>query len=66
MKDHLEDMPTENKDGVTMAETMRYAFFMESTSIDYNTQRHCNLKRVGDQLDEKGYGIALKKGIRMQ
>ncbi|CAG9769593.1 unnamed protein product [Ceutorhynchus assimilis] len=61
MRDHPEDMPSENKDGVDMAEKERYAFFMESISIDYNTQRHCNLMRVGDQLDEKGYGIALKK-----
>lgn len=62
MEEHPEDQPAENKDGVAMAETMKYAFFMESISIDYNTQRHCNLTRVGDQLDEKGYGIALKKG----
>uniref|UniRef100_A0AAR5Q5X3 Uncharacterized protein n=2 Tax=Dendroctonus ponderosae TaxID=77166 RepID=A0AAR5Q5X3_DENPD len=61
MDEHPEDQPAENKDGVAMAETMKYAFFMESISIDYNTQRHCNLTRVGDQLDEKGYGIALKK-----
>ncbi|XP_066246537.1 glutamate receptor ionotropic, kainate 2-like [Euwallacea similis] len=64
MREHPEDMPLENKEGVAWAETMRYAFFMESTSIDYNTQRHCNLKRVGDPLDEKGYGIALKKDSR--
>ncbi|XP_060524732.1 glutamate receptor ionotropic, kainate 2-like [Cylas formicarius] len=61
MKDHPEDMPTDNKIGIEMAESMRYAFFMESISIEYTTQRHCDLNMVGDRLDEKGYGIALRK-----
>ena len=61
MREHLEDMPGDNKDGIVMAETMRYAFFMESTTIEYVIQRHCNLTIIGDRLDEKGYGIALKK-----
>ncbi|XP_076267436.1 glutamate receptor ionotropic, kainate 3-like [Rhynchophorus ferrugineus] len=61
MREHPEDMPNDNKVGVTMAEEMRYAFFMESTTIEYTIQRHCGLTIVGDRLDEKGYGIALKK-----
>ncbi|XP_050308479.1 glutamate receptor ionotropic, kainate 2-like [Anthonomus grandis grandis] len=61
MAEHKEDMPSDNEKGVEMAEKYKYAFFMESTSIEYTTQRHCNLTRVGDQLDEKDYGIALKK-----
>nr|WJJ63364.1 glutamate receptor ionotropic 6 [Pachyrhinus yasumatsui] len=61
MRDHPEDMPNDNKDGVKMAGTMKYAFFMESTSIEYTIQRECNLTIVGDRLDEKGYGIALRK-----
>ncbi|KAK0162284.1 hypothetical protein PV327_008633 [Microctonus hyperodae] len=36
-----------------------YAFFMESTSIEYNVKRNCDLMQVGSLLDNKGYGIAV-------
>uniref|UniRef100_A0A0C9PM08 GRIK2_3 protein n=1 Tax=Fopius arisanus TaxID=64838 RepID=A0A0C9PM08_9HYME len=36
-----------------------YAFLMESTGIEYAIERDCNLMKVGDLLDSKGYGIAL-------
>lgn len=36
-----------------------YAFLMESSQIEYFTQQNCNLTKVGGQLDNKGYGIAL-------
>lgn len=36
-----------------------YAFLMESTSIDYITERYCDLMQIGGQLDSKGYGIAM-------
>nr|XP_018907676.1 PREDICTED: glutamate receptor ionotropic, kainate 2-like isoform X1 [Bemisia tabaci] len=37
-----------------------YAFFMESTSIEYQVERNCeNLMQVGGLLDSKGYGIAM-------
>lgn len=39
-----------------------YAFFMESTMIEFITERHCNLTQVGGLLDSKGYGIAMPKG----
>lgn len=55
-------MVNENADGVIKAEKENYAFFMESTSIEYEIQRHCNLTQVGNELDEKGYGIAMRKG----
>ena len=35
-----------------------YAFLMESTSIEYVTERHCELTQIGGMLDNKGYGIA--------
>src|SRR5688500_14489134 len=38
-----------------------YAFFMESTLIEYNVERICGLAQVGGLLDNKGYGIALRK-----
>lgn len=37
----------------------KYAFFMESSNIDYKLKRNCNLKKVGDLLDSKDYGIAM-------
>lgn len=36
-----------------------YAFFMESTSIEYQVEQHCQLTQVGTTLDSKGYGIAM-------
>lgn len=62
MNNHPELMMANNDDGVRKAELENYAFFMESTSIDYAIERHCNLTQVGGALDEKGYGIAMKKG----
>ncbi|XP_045449719.1 glutamate receptor ionotropic, kainate 3-like [Melitaea cinxia] len=52
----------DNDIGVKLAETKPYAFFMESTSIEYTTQRHCDLIQIGGLLDSKGYGIGMKKG----
>lgn len=34
---------------------------MESTSIEYLTERECDVTQIGGQLDEKGYGIAMRK-----
>lgn len=39
-----------------------YAFFMESTSIEYQVERECRLQKVGGNLDSKSYGIALPQG----
>lgn len=39
-----------------------YAYLGESTSIDYQVQRHCDLMQVGGLLDSKGYGIATPRG----
>lgn len=62
MDEHKDEvMVPENSDGVLKALEENYAFFMESVSIEYETQRKCDLNRVGDLLDEKGYGIAMKK-----
>ncbi|KAE8737789.1 hypothetical protein FOCC_FOCC016738, partial [Frankliniella occidentalis] len=38
-----------------------YAFFMESTGIEYECQRTCYLRMVGNLLDSKGYGIAMPR-----
>lgn len=38
-----------------------YAFLMESTSIEYVIERNCELTQVGNLLDSKGYGIAMRQ-----
>ena len=51
-----------NQEGVDRVKNSdNYAFLMESTSIEYNTVRECKLKKIGSALDEKGYGIAMRK-----
>ncbi|XP_018784604.1 PREDICTED: glutamate receptor ionotropic, kainate 2 isoform X4 [Bactrocera latifrons] len=49
-----------NTEGVNRVDK-GYAFLMESTSIEYHTMRMCNLSKIGNALDEKGYGIAMRK-----
>jgi len=36
-----------------------YAYFTESSTIEYLVERNCELAQVGGLLDNKGYGIAL-------
>ncbi|KAK4881573.1 hypothetical protein RN001_004892 [Aquatica leii] len=64
MEDHPEVMVDYFDDGVDRVWNGKenYAFFMESSSIKYVTQRFCNLTAVGKRLDEKYYAIAMKKG----
>ena len=51
-------------DGVTRVQKSNgdYAFMMESTTIEYFTERRCDLVQIGGLLDSKGYGIAVKSG----
>nr|AWT23260.1 IR15 [Hycleus cichorii] len=50
-----------NDDGVKRVLSSRgaYAFLMESSTIEYEMARHCELVQVGHWLDTKGYGIAM-------
>ncbi|XP_017466908.1 PREDICTED: glutamate receptor ionotropic, kainate 2 isoform X2 [Rhagoletis zephyria] len=61
MRDHPEYMTSTNAEGVDRVENDNYAFLMESTTIEYITERRCSLTQVGSLLDEKGYGIAMRK-----
>lgn len=36
-----------------------FAFFMESSTIEYKLKRNCELKKVGGELDTKDYGVAM-------
>lgn len=38
---------------------------MESTSIEYIVERNCDVAQVGGLLDNKGYGIAMKKSKKI-
>ena len=57
-------MVTSNQAGIdkVLQEEGSYAFFMESTTIEYQTERDCQLQQVGGPLDSKSYGIALQQG----
>ncbi|KAH8409835.1 hypothetical protein KR222_009321, partial [Zaprionus bogoriensis] len=62
MMENPDYLTESNQEGVDRVKTnTNYAFLMESTSIEYNTKRECNLKKIGDALDEKTYGIAMRK-----
>lgn len=51
---------TNNDDGRDrVLRDKQYAFFMESSTIEYQVERHCELTQVGGLLDSKGYGIAM-------
>lgn len=39
----------------------KFAFFLESTRVEYEIERNCNLTKIGPMLDSKAYGIALIK-----
>nr|APC94352.1 ionotropic receptor 7 [Pyrrhalta aenescens] len=50
-----------NKEGVkrVLNSKRKYAFIMESSNIEYEMERNCELIQVGSNLDSKGYGIAM-------
>ncbi|KAJ3628095.1 hypothetical protein MTP99_015421 [Tenebrio molitor] len=58
---HDEEMTENNDEGAERTEKEHYAFFMESTTIEYVVERRCSLASVGPPLDDKGYAIAMKK-----
>ena len=59
-----EVMVASNQAGIdkVLQEQGSYAFFMESTSIEYQTEKDCRLKQIGGELDSKSYGVALPQG----
>ncbi|OXA46486.1 glutamate receptor ionotropic, kainate 2 [Folsomia candida] len=50
------------REGISRVLKGNYAFFMESTTIEYVTRENCNLTQIGGQIDSKDYGIALPIG----
>ena len=53
-----------NEEGVerVQRENGKYAFLMESASIEFFTERRCDLIQIGGLMDSKGYGIAMRPG----
>lgn len=53
-----------NEKGVerVMKSKHKYAFFMESSSIEYQINTQCGLTQIGGLLDSKFYGIAVPMG----
>ena len=49
-----------------LLERGKYAFFMESTSLEYQIERNCELTQVGGLLDSKSYGVALTRNSRLR
>ena len=51
-------------EGVEMVKKSKglYAYLMESTGIEYELERNCELTQIGGLLDHKSYGIALQPG----
>lgn len=47
--------------GISRVKQGNYAFFAESTKVEYEIERECTLMQVGGWLDSKGYGIALPR-----
>ncbi|XP_066999471.2 glutamate receptor ionotropic, kainate 2 isoform X2 [Anabrus simplex] len=51
----------DNDEGLEKVKNENYAYFMESSSIEYFTERDCDVQQYGGLLDNKGYGIAMRK-----
>ncbi|CAF3034688.1 unnamed protein product [Rotaria socialis] len=62
MSNNPEVFAKNSQEGIDRVKSESYAFFMESTSIEYTVQRECNLTQIGGLLDNKGYGIGLPEG----
>ncbi|XP_011193096.2 glutamate receptor ionotropic, kainate 2 [Zeugodacus cucurbitae] len=42
----------------------KYMFLMETTSLEYNTERNCKLSMIGEKFGEKHYAIAVPFGAQ--
>ncbi|GFT00129.1 glutamate receptor ionotropic, kainate 3 [Trichonephila clavipes] len=62
MDKHPEVLMESNEKGKEEVYKGNYAYLMESASIQFLTERECNLTQIGGLLDHKGYGIGTKKG----
>lgn len=63
MMSHQDWMVDSNEDGLKKAQNENYAFLMESTSLEYYTERFCDVAMVGDLIDDRNYAIGMRKSI---
>lgn len=61
MMNNTDYLTGSNDEGLRRVQSENYAYLMESTSIEYITERYCDVTHIGGLLDDKGYGIAMKK-----
>lgn len=63
LKANESSMPKNNVEGITrvLNSSENFGFLMESAAIEYTTERKCNLTQIGDLLDDKNYGIAMRQ-----
>uniref|UniRef100_A0AAX7VAL4 Glutamate receptor n=1 Tax=Astatotilapia calliptera TaxID=8154 RepID=A0AAX7VAL4_ASTCA len=50
------------EEGIQRVLTSDYAFLMESTTIEFVTQRNCNLTQIGGLIDSRAYGVGTPMG----
>lgn len=62
MENNPQLMTHGNDEGLARALNENYAYLMESSSIQYIIERECNVTQIGDLLDDKNYGIGMRKG----
>nr|AUF73074.1 ionotropic receptor [Anoplophora chinensis] len=62
MTENDEEMVSTIGDGVQMVLNGRYAFFGEETTIDYITERNCQLTKYGGLINQNSFGIAMRPG----
>nr|WJJ63361.1 glutamate receptor ionotropic 3 [Pachyrhinus yasumatsui] len=55
----FEDSNAKGVERIQSTKNELYAFFMESTGIEYELERKCDLKKIGNLLDSKSYGIGM-------
>ncbi|KAI3361544.1 hypothetical protein L3Q82_013687 [Scortum barcoo] len=54
------------EEGIHRVLTSDYAFLMESTTIEFVTQRNCNLTQIGGLIDSKAYGVGTPMDIYLK
>ncbi|XP_037578883.1 glutamate receptor ionotropic, kainate 2 [Dermacentor silvarum] len=57
-----DSLASSTAEGVERVRRGDYAFLMEAATIEYLTDRDCQLAQIGGPLDSKGYGFALPRG----
>lgn len=64
MKNDQSVLVDENHEGLARAQNENYAYLMESTSLNYYTERICNVTMVGDLIDDRNYAIGMRKNYK--